>query len=101
MFIVSNDGLNEDEFTLEMIDAGAEEVDLEDGLYEIVGPMDAFGIIQEKLQSLGITPEEACLERVPTSYKSVDSEVNEQIEKLIGLLEEDDDVVSVYHNLAT
>jgi YebC/PmpR family DNA-binding regulatory protein len=99
VFLVPDEGIDEDEFTLEMIDAGAEEVELEDNLYEVVGPMEVFGAIQEKLQSLSITPDEATLERIPLNYKGVDEETKEQVEKLISLLEEDDDVVTVYHNL--
>lgn len=90
---------DEDEFTLDMIDAGAEEVELDDGMYEIKGAMESFGAIQEKLQAMNITPEEAALVRIPHIYKEVDDETLEQVEKLIGMLEEDDDVVTVYDNL--
>jgi YebC/PmpR family DNA-binding regulatory protein len=100
VFTVPSQGLNEDDFTLEMIDAGAEEVELEGELFEIIGEMEAFGDIQNKLQELNITPEEANLQRIPTNFKAVDdNEVMEQLEKLIGLLEDDEDVVSVYHNI--
>ena len=62
--------------------------------------MDVFGAIQEKLQELDITPDEAGLVRVPLTLKEdADEETLEQVDKLIGLLEEDDDVVTVYDNL--
>jgi len=99
VFMVPSDGIDEDEFTLELIDAGAEDVELEDGLYEIKGPMESFGTIQVKLQELGITPDEASLERIPLTMKEADAETREQIDKLIGLLEEDDDVTTVYDNM--
>lgn len=99
LFTISASGIDEDEFTLEMIDAGAEDVELEEDFYEIKGPMEEFGNIQTKLQELGITPEEAGLVRIPLTTKEVDEETLEQIEKLIGLLEEDDDVTTVYDNL--
>lgn len=98
-FIVPVEGLDEDDFTLEMIDAGAEEVEKDEEFFEVTGPVEVFGTIQDKLQSLDITPEEATLERFPTSYKDADEETRAQVEKLIGLLEDDDDVVTVYHNL--
>lgn len=99
VFMVPAEGLNEDDFTLEMIDAGAEEIELEDGLFEVIGPMDSFGSIQEKLQSLSITPDEAGLERIPTTQKEIDDETLEQNEKLIDLLEADEDVTTVYNNI--
>lgn len=100
VFMVPEGELVEDDFTLEMIDAGAEEIELEEGLYEVIGPMDAFGTIQNKLQELGTNPEEAGLERIPTSHKSLSSEESQKAwDKLISSLEDDDDVVNVYHNL--
>lgn len=94
-----NNTLGEDDFTLEMIDAGAEDIDREDQFYEVKGPMDVFGAIQTKLQEINITPEEAGLVRIPLTMKEADEEAAEQIEKLIALLEEDEDVTTVYDNL--
>ena len=99
VFSVPKGELNEDDFTLEMIDAGAEDIELEDDLFEVIGPMEAFGDIQVKLQEMNITPEEANLQQVPTTFKKVDEETFAQVEKLINMLEDDEDVVSVYHNL--
>lgn len=90
---------DEEELQLELIDAGAEDFETEEGLFEIYGPMESFGTIQNKLQELGMSPEEASLQRFPTTFKAVDEETMTQMEKLIGLLEDDEDVVSVYHNI--
>ena len=99
IFTIPSEGLDEDDFTLHMIDAGAEDVELIDDLYHISGPMEVFGAIQEKLQEINVTPDEASLERIPLVTKSASEETLAQIEKLIGLLEEDEDVIKVYHNL--
>ena len=98
-FYIPSEGVDEDDLTLHLIDAGAEEVERKDDLYEVFGPVDSFGTIQEKLQEINVTPDEAALIRIPVSYKdSSDEEVLKQFDKLIGLLEEDEDVVTVYHN---
>jgi YebC/PmpR family DNA-binding regulatory protein len=100
VFIVPEKGINEDEFTLHMIDAGAEEVEKDEDTYAVSGDMESFGVIQEKLQEINITPDEASIIREPVSTKAVtDEEILEKFDKLIDLLEEDDDVVAVYHNL--
>lgn len=99
VFTIPKEELDEDDFTLEMIDAGAEDIELEDGIFEVLGPMDVFGSIQNKLQELKLTPDEARLERIPTTYKSVDEEAYNQVEKLLDTLEADDDVLNVYHNM--
>jgi len=98
-FSIPAAGIDEDQFTLEMIDAGAEEVELDEEFYEVKGPKEAFGSIQVKLQEMNITPDEAGLVRTPLVYKEADEETTEQIDKLIGMLEEDDDVVTVYDNM--
>ena len=101
VFTIPNEQVkDEEELQLELIDAGAEDFDTDEGLFEIYGPMESFGTIQEKLQELNLSPEEASLQRIPNNFKSVESnETMTQLEKLIGLLEDDEDVVSVYHNI--
>ena len=99
VFLIPQGELVEDDFALEMIDAGAEDIDLEDGQFEVVGPMESFGDIQKKLQELNVTPEEAGLERIPLSFTTANEEVMADIEKLVGLLEDDEDIVNVYHNI--
>lgn len=100
VFIVPIDGLDEDEFTLEMIDAGAEDIERDDDIFEVIGPMESFGDIQIKLQELKITPEEASLQRIPMNHKEVtDNEIMTKLEKLIDGLESDEDVTCVYHNI--
>ena len=91
---------DEEELQLELIDAGAEDFDTDEGLFEIYGPMESFGTIQQKLQELELSPEEASLQRIPNNFKSVENEETmTQLEKLIDLLEDDEDVVCVYHNI--
>ena len=99
VFEVPNKDLNEDAFTLEMIDAGAEDIENEDGYFTIYGTKENFGSISKKLEALGITPEEASLEQIPISYKTVDDETYLANMRLIEALEDCEDVVKVYHNI--
>lgn len=100
VFIVPAEGIDEDEFTLAMIDGGADEVEREEDHYKVTGEMEMFGPIQEKLQSIEVTPDEASVIREPVTEKAVDDEdALEQFDKLVTLLEEDEDVIAVYHNL--
>ena len=99
VFEIQDKGLVEDDFTLDMIDAGADDVVLEDGFYTVTGPMEAFGPIQMKLDSMKISAEEAGLERLPLTLKEIDNDTFKTITKLVDLLEGDDDVTKVYHNV--
>jgi YebC/PmpR family DNA-binding regulatory protein len=99
VFEIPMGDLDEDDFTLEMIDAGAEDIELEDGFFCVNGPMEVFGSISKKLEDLGVTPEEATLEQVPLTFKEVDDETYLTIMKMIDTLESDEDVLKVYHNI--
>lgn len=99
VFEIKQNNLNEDDFTMEMIDAGAEDVVLEDGYFTVTAPMETFGAIQHKLDEMKISADEAGLERVPQMFKEVDVETFKTVMKLVDLLENDDDVSKVYHNI--
>lgn len=99
-FLVNAEGVNEDDFTLEMIDAGADDVELFEGEFEVIGAMESFGAIQDKIKEMNLTLEEASLVRIPLNMKKVEDEATQDlIFKLVDLLEEDDDVQKVYHNM--
>ncbi len=90
---------NADEFELEMIDAGAEEMEENDGFIEITSAMEDFGNVSKKLEELGIEPESQGLQRIPTTTTALDVEEAKKVLRLVERLEEDDDVQNVYHNL--
>jgi YebC/PmpR family DNA-binding regulatory protein len=91
--------LDPDEFELELIDAGVEEIELEDDIFMITTPMEEFHSVQLKLQVLGVEPESAELQRIPNDTLDLTLEQGVQIMKIIEEFEDDDDVQSVYHNV--
>jgi len=91
--------LDPDEFELELIDAGVEEIELEEGTFMITTPMEDFHNVQLKLQELGVEPESAELQRIPNDTVDLSLEQGLQIMKIIEEFEDDDDVQSVYHNV--
>ena len=99
VFEVLSEGIDEEEFTLQMIEAGAEDIEENDERFMVYAEKEDFGSVQAALEEMGITPEEASLERIPTSYKKVQGETLEQLQKLIEVLEADDDVIRVFHNI--
>jgi YebC/PmpR family DNA-binding regulatory protein len=99
VFEIPQGNLLEDDFTLELIDAGAEDVILEEKFFTVTASMEAFGPIQQKLDHLKIVADEAGLERVPLTLKKIDKETFKIVMKLVDLLESDDDVTKVYHNI--
>ena len=90
---------NFDEFMLEAIDAGAEDVVEEDDMVIIYTPRENFGTMQKTLEKLNIEPDSSKLERIPNTFVKLDKDQALKILKLIDLLEDDDDVQNVYHNM--
>ncbi len=91
--------LDPDEFELELIDAGVEEIELEDDTFMITTPMEDFHSVQLKLQEMGVEPESAELQRIANDTLDLTLEQGVQIMKIIEEFEDDDDVQSVYHNV--
>ena len=102
--IAKPDGLDLEEFELEMIDFGVDEVFEDEGENgtEIVmyGPFESFGKIQHYLEEKGYEIRTGEFERIPTDTKAVTEEQRAAIEKLIDKFEDDDDVTNVFHNMA-
>ncbi|SHF72925.1 DNA-binding regulatory protein, YebC/PmpR family [Mariniphaga anaerophila] len=88
-----------EEFELEMIEAGAEEMEESDGFIEVTSAMEDFGSISKKLEELGIEAESQELQRIPNTTNALDVEEAKKVLRLVERLEEDDDVQNVYHAL--
>ena len=91
--------LDVEELELEIIDAGAEDIELEDGFVTVTTALEDFGTMQKKLEELNIETESAKLERIPNNTEALDVESAKKVLKLIDVIEDDDDVQEVYHNL--
>jgi YebC/PmpR family DNA-binding regulatory protein len=91
--------LDLEELELELIDAGAEDIEVEDGFITVTTALEDFGSMQKKLEELNIETESAKLERIPNNTETLDVESAKKVLKLVDVIEEDDDVQAVYHNL--
>ncbi len=96
---LSQGDLDPEEFELELIDAGVEEIELEEGTFMITTPMEDFHNVQLKLQEMGLEPESAELQRIPNDALDLTTEQAIQIMKIVEEFEDDDDVQAVSHNL--
>ncbi len=86
-------------FELEVIDAGAEDMELNENFYYITTSMEDFGNVRKKVEEMGIEPENAGLQRIPNDLKQLDVDSSLKVLKMIEEFEDDDDVQNVYHNL--
>ena len=88
-----------DDFEMEMIDGGAEEIDSDDEDVMITTAFEDFGSLSHKLDELGIEAKSSELQRIPNNTKEVNEEQFKANMKMLERFEEDDDVQNVYHNM--
>jgi YebC/PmpR family DNA-binding regulatory protein len=89
-----------EEFELEMIDFGVEEVGVDEEEVVLYGPFQSFGTIQKVLEAGNYEVISGEFDRIPLDTKQLDEAGVADIEKLLERIEDDDDVVNVFHNMA-
>ncbi len=100
IFVVQNNNdMNLEDFELEMIDAGAEDIEESENLIMITTALEDFGNVSKKLDEMGIEPESLELQRIPHETKELSQLEARKVLRLVEKLEDDDDVQNVYHNL--
>jgi len=91
--------LNPEEFELEVIDAGAEDISDEGEVYVITTSLEDFGKVRKKLDEMKVDFENASLQRIPNDHKKLSKDDALKVLRIIDEFEEDDDVQNVYHNI--
>ena len=98
-FRINPEGLDPEELELEFIDHGVEEVFVDDDGILLYAPFNSFGAIQKELESRNTEILSSGFERIPQVTKSLSEEEVTEVEKLLEMIEEDDDVQNVYHTM--
>ena len=98
-FTISSENIDLDDLTMLLIDAGAEDLEKDEDVILIKGEVENYGSILNKLEELKIKPIESGLKRLPLNMKKISVDGYKIFSRLIDILEADDDVQEVYHNL--
>ncbi len=98
--IVNEDGdIDEDKLMEQALEAGAEDFVAQEGAFEIYTVSDDLYAVKEALEAAGYTLASAEKAKVPSNYVTLENEEDLKfMNLLIEKLEEDDDVMEVYHN---
>jgi YebC/PmpR family DNA-binding regulatory protein len=99
-FVVNKGTFDEEQFAFDLIDAGAEDVELQEGQFFITTSFEDFGRMQKKLEEMNAEVVSAKSEYNPVNTTALDVESSKKVLRLIEAVEEDDDVQAVYHNMA-
>lgn len=98
MFVERTEDTDEDMIMLAALEAGAEDIDSTEDGFEIVTEAADFLEVKEALEKDGIEFISAEIEMIPSMYNDIPEGSEEDFEKMIEALEDDDDVQDVYHN---
>ncbi len=91
--------MDPDELMMMALDAGAEDFSDEDEMYEILTAPDDFSAVREALEKDGIPMAEASVTMIPQTWTTLtDEEDIKRMQRILDLLDEDDDVQEVFHN---
>ena len=82
-----------------MIDAGAEDIAIEDDFITVTTAMEDFGSLVKKLDELKIEAENAELRRLPKESVTLSLVDSKKVMRIVEAFEEDDDVQNVFHNM--
>jgi len=95
-----NEGMDIEELELELIDAGLEEIEAEDGVCLVTADYTSFGTMNTALEEMKIEITKATLERIANTPIEISEEQQADVDKILERLEDDEDVQKVYTNLA-
>ena len=88
-----------DDLMMTALDAGAEDFSDEEDSFEITTAPDDFSAVRQNLEAQGIPMAEAEVTMIPQNYVHLDKETDiHNLERILDLLDDDDDVQNVYHN---
>lgn len=92
------DDINIEDLEFELIDAGLEEIDVNEGTVYVYGDYTNFGSLTQAFEEKGIAVK-ATLQRIPTTPVEFTDEQLEEMEKMLDKLDDDDDVQGVFTNI--
>lgn len=96
--VIEKAELDEDEIMMMALDAGAEDFQVEDEVFVVYTAPEEFGTVREVLEANNIEFLEADVRMIPDTYTAINEDDAKKFQKMLDLLEEDDDVQEVYHN---
>ena len=98
--INKTEDLDAEMLELELIDAGCEEIDIEENSIVVYGDYTAFGTLSKALEDLNLEVQKSSLKRIPTNPVDFTEEQLLDIEKMLDKIEDDDDIQQVFTNIA-
>ena len=92
-------GMDEDEMMMTVLDAGAEDMKVQEDAFEIYTAPNDFSAVREQMEKAGYAFLSADVQMIPQNTVALpDDEAIAKVQKLLDMLDDNDDVTEVYHN---
>ena len=88
-----------EDLEMDLIDGGLEDLEIDEEAITVYCDFTDFSNMQNKIEDLGIEIQNSELQRIPITTKNISASEAEKVIKLLDLLEENDDVQQVFHNM--
>lgn len=99
IYVQKGTGISDDDMMMIALDAGAEDISIEDEVFEIYTTPEDFDTVKENLEKNSITIADSAIDMIPTNYVTLPADKVATFQKMIDFLEDNDDVQEVYHNV--
>ena len=99
--VIDNEDMKLDDETVlnDALEAGADDIEIDDGVFEIFTTPDGFATVSGALESLGYSFLSAQIEMVPQNYVTLSDPADiKNMTKMLELMEDNDDIQDVWHN---
>lgn len=96
--VIEKEDKDEDEIMMLALDAGAEDFASEEEVFIITTTPEEFGQVREALEAEGLEFLDASVKMIPDTYTAINEDDAKKFQKMLDLLEDDDDVQEIYHN---
>lgn len=96
--VIEKEDKDEDEIMMLALDAGAEDFVSEEEVFIVTTTPEDFGTVREALEAEGLEFLEAAVKMIPDTYTELNEDDAKKFQKMLDLLDDDDDVQEVYHN---
>lgn len=98
IMIEKDNSIDEDELMMLVLEAGAEDMNIEEEGYEIITDEVNFHKVCEALESEKIPFASATIAMIPNTYTKLSEDDQKKMQKMLDMFDDNDDIQDVYHN---
>lgn len=99
ILVIESDGLDEETVMMDALDLGASDFSAEGEIFEVTTEPADFAAVRDAMAEKGYSFVSADIEMIPDTYTEItDPDINKKMQRMIDMLEDDDDVQDVWHN---